>query len=106
MTLVGTSNELPEGEGLDTLFDRFLLRFWVPYLTEQRNVRRLLSSGAAPVQTRITLDELAACQREVAQVVLPDALIDSCRRATARRPSRYWTTDRLGMIWAPRGYRT
>ncbi|MCB9609913.1 MAG: AAA family ATPase [Polyangiaceae bacterium] len=77
MTLVGASNELPEGEELDALFDRFLLRFWVPYLAEQRNVRRLLSSSAAPVQTRITLDELAACQREVAQVVLPDALFDS-----------------------------
>ena len=43
-TLVGASNELPEGEELDALFDRFLLRFWVPYLAERRNVRRLLVS--------------------------------------------------------------
>ncbi|CAN0600395.1 unnamed protein product, partial [Laminaria digitata] len=75
--LVGASNELPEGEELDALFDRFLLRYWVPYLAEPQNVRRLLVSTGAQAQASITLDELAECQREVAQVILPDALFDS-----------------------------
>lgn len=44
IAMVGASNELPEGVELEALFDRFLVRFWVPYLTEPKNVRTLLSA--------------------------------------------------------------
>lgn len=76
-TLVGASNELPEGHELEALFDRFLVRFWVPYLTEPRNVRLLLSGRPPAARASMTLADLGACQQEAMAVALPDVVFDA-----------------------------
>ncbi len=43
ITLIGASNELPDGDDLEALFDRFALRLVVPYIADPDNVKRLLS---------------------------------------------------------------
>ncbi|MBO76786.1 MAG: ATPase [Gemmatimonadetes bacterium] len=79
VTLFGASNEFPEDSSLEAVHDRFMLRYWVPYLKERKNRKRLItddlpqSNGAS-----MTLTELELCQQEVASVVLPDAIAETC----------------------------
>ena len=77
ITMVGASNELPEGAELEALFDRFLLRFWLSYLADASNVRALLTHGSASNGATITLDQLRACQTEADQINVPDTIIDA-----------------------------
>ncbi len=44
-TVVGASNEYPQDESLDALYDRFLLRFWVPYIGNRDALASLISAG-------------------------------------------------------------
>jgi len=77
LTVIGASNELPESEELEALFDRFLVRYWVPYLSDTGDVRTLLTALQPPASATMTLDELAICQHEVVQVALPDPVVDA-----------------------------
>ena len=77
VTLVGASNELPEGDELEAMFDRFLYRAWVDYLADGSNVRALMaptSSTAMPLT--MTLADLEECQAHASTVAVPDALLD------------------------------
>ena len=76
ITLIGASNELPDGDDLEALFDRFALRLVVPYIADPDNVRRLLSEKTTIPAATMTLDELVACQDEANAVEVPDAFID------------------------------
>ena len=58
LTLFGASNELPEEEELTALYDRFLLRFVVGYISEDFRFLRMLESQKAPERTGLTLTEL------------------------------------------------
>ena len=71
LTLFGASNELPEEEELTALYDRFLVRFVVNYITEDFRFLRMLESQRAPQRTIVTLGELNEMQQEVREVVLP-----------------------------------
>lgn len=42
VTLVGASNEMPEGEELGALYDRFLLRYWVDYIKDASSFKSML----------------------------------------------------------------
>lgn len=77
-SIVGASNELPQGEDLAALYDRFVIRFDVPPLQAEANVRTLLGSGAphAPTVT-LTLDQVTAAQAEVAAVTISSDAIDA-----------------------------
>lgn len=77
ISLIGASNELPDGDDLEAVFDRFTLRLVVPYLTDPENVKKLLrmTRQQGPAAT-MTLAELAQCQEEAASVDVPDALLD------------------------------
>ncbi|RJX17702.1 MAG: ATPase [Ammonifex sp.] len=67
---VGASNELPEGDELSALWDRFLLRYMVAYIRDPRNFAAMLTGngGAASTRTTISMDELDSAQAAVAQV--------------------------------------
>jgi MoxR-like ATPase len=73
---VGASNELPEDrEELGALWDRFIMRYVVDYLKDDRNFERLLKLNTVAGTTTITLDELhqaqTACGRITADKALP-----------------------------------
>ncbi|WP_035155793.1 AAA family ATPase [Cohnella thermotolerans] len=72
MTLVGASNEYPEeGEGLEALFDRFLLRFEVGYVGEEQSFLSILKD-TQPVPADMTIDELYELQFFSDTVTVPD----------------------------------
>ena len=72
MTLVGASNEYPEeGEGLEALFDRFLLRFEVGYIGEDQAFLSMMR-GPQSVPADMTIDELYELQFFSDTVTIPD----------------------------------
>ena len=73
IAVVGASNELPEGEELDALYDRFLLRYEVGAVSEAGFEALLdLDEAAAPLEEalRLTPEELAAFQRAARTIPL------------------------------------
>jgi len=76
---VGASNEYPEeGEGLEALFDRFLLRYEVDYIADDHNFIGMLKGSNSPAQTpSITLDELQNLQFFVDVVSVPDEVFQN-----------------------------
>lgn len=81
ITLIGASNELPEGDDLEALFDRFVVRFWVGHMVEETNFRKLLDrkiDGTRPDLTvSLSMTDLEHCQQEVKNVRISDILRDS-----------------------------
>lgn len=75
MTLVGSSNEyIEEGEGLEALFDRFLLRYEVNYIREQEAFIAMLKDEQIIPVPKLTLEELTAHQQRVQSVQIPDTV--------------------------------
>lgn len=78
-TVVGASNELPEGAELAALYDRFLLRFWVEPLSSRSHRRRLLQLDTSRIKKalqfgKITIAELQQEQEEVLEVEIKDRI--------------------------------
>jgi MoxR-like ATPase len=72
LSLFGASNESPEDDSLNALYDRFLLRVVVPPLADDASLRVLLDLQPSPPAATITLDELHEAQQQVQQVSLTD----------------------------------
>jgi len=72
LSLFGASNETPEDESLNALYDRFLLRITVPYLADDDSMRKLLVLQSTKPTATITFKDLEAAQGEVQQVPLTD----------------------------------
>lgn len=79
ISVIGASNELAEGEELDALFDRFLLRLHVGPVSAKSFPTLLALRGDAQPQVaealRFTTDELRAVQAAAAGVEVPDDLV-------------------------------
>ena len=66
---VGASNELPEDrEELGALWDRFLLRYVVKYIRDQRNFESMLLGGTLSGSTKILESDLKQAQTAVQSV--------------------------------------
>ncbi|MEO8601730.1 MAG: AAA family ATPase [bacterium] len=74
ITLFGASNELPEDDELQALYDRFLLRFVVQYIDEDFRFLKMLQARPPSHRTTLTLTALRTAQAETAAVVIPDAV--------------------------------
>lgn len=75
--LVGASNEMPE-DGLNAMWDRFMLRIWVNPIKNRDNMRSLLKMKGEPaITTMLTTDDLATLRAAVGAVVLPDDVLDT-----------------------------
>jgi MoxR-like ATPase len=88
ITLFGASNEMPQGNEFEALWNRFLLRFRVGYVTDTGFAKFIRvasaklganydghnSNGGQPVT--LLQSELAALQQSAAQVAIPNALVD------------------------------
>ncbi len=75
LTIVGSSNEyIEEGEGLEALFDRFLLRYEVDYIREEDTFISMLKDEQTTIIPKLTLEELMHHQLRVKAVTLPDAI--------------------------------
>lgn len=78
ISLFGASNEMPQGEDLSALWDRFLLRSIMDYVDAPtfRKVIRLPSNRPAPSVTIQHID-LIALQQAAASLPIPDSLLDA-----------------------------
>ena len=74
ITLFGASNELPEDDELQALYDRFLLRFVVSYIDEDFRFLKMLQARPPAARTTMSLQALRAAQAEASAVAIPDAI--------------------------------
>lgn len=76
---VGASNELPEGEELDALFDRFLLRYYVAPVSKASFPKLLTLQGEptveVPPEAQMSPDELRTIRDAVVAVTVPDDVL-------------------------------
>ena len=77
VTMIGASNELPEGEDLEALFDRFLLRYWVSYVDDPSNMRQIMTMTTPHNTPKIDLRMLRDYQSDARNVSMPDSMIDT-----------------------------
>ncbi len=92
ISVVGASNELPEGEELDALFDRFLLRLHVGYVSDDGFATLLDLRGEACPEIdpawQLTADDIRAVHVASTTVVVPTdviALLRSWRKWCAEQ---------------------
>lgn len=71
LTLFGASNELPEEDELTALYDRFLVRFVVNYISEDFRFLRMLEAQTQTERTTLTFVELEQLQAQVREVPVP-----------------------------------
>jgi len=78
-SVIGASNEMPEGEELGALWDRFTVRLFVSYIQSDGEFARLISTGGAPgqVTVRFTPEEVKELFDAVDAVKLPASTVDS-----------------------------
>lgn len=80
---IGASNELPESDALDALYDRFCLRHWVTPIRDRDNRKRLAMMTEPPaVGVRLQPGDLERLRELRKSVVVPEevveALLDIC----------------------------
>jgi len=77
ITLFGASNELPEDDELQALYDRFLVRFVVSYIEEDFRFLKMLQARPPAARTTLPLEALRVAQAEARAVTIPDAIFRS-----------------------------
>lgn len=77
VSLFGASNELPESEELNALYDRFLIKHVTAYLADDTSFMSMLKPAVKTAGTTITLPELQKMQAEVAAVTIPDDIFQT-----------------------------
>ena len=88
ITLFGASNELPEDDELQALYDRFLLRFVIGYIADDFRFLRMLEGRAASARTTLSLSDLHSLQVAVRDTVIPQHVFRSLtdiRRELSRK---------------------
>lgn len=61
-SLIAASNEVPvENQGLDALYDRFIVRLCVPPVSDKQNFEKLISSKSSEERPKISEDLLISC---------------------------------------------
>src|SRR5579871_3233577 len=74
ITMFGASNELPDEEELTALFDRFMLRFMVDYISEEFRFLKMLEGSKPEARTTITFAELDAARADTARVSIESGI--------------------------------
>ena len=87
IAVIGASNELPEGEELDALYDRFLLRYQVSPVSNEGFEALMALDETTPHQAeeipRLTHEDLIAIQQQAQAIPLSadlQQLLKDCRR--------------------------
>ncbi|ARF13920.1 AAA family ATPase [Sporosarcina ureae] len=85
MSVIGASNEYPEdGEGLEALFDRFLLRFEINFIEDESNFVSMMKDEGEHVEIpTMHLDDLVQLQNRTNEVHIPDEVYETL--STIRR---------------------
>ncbi len=76
ITCFGASNEMPQGEDLAALFDRFGLRCMVEYVDDSDFAKLLRLAAATAQPTTLPQTDLVALQAAVEALPVPSAVLD------------------------------
>ena len=77
LAVVGASNEIPDtDDGLEALFDRFLIKFNVKPIQEESNFKQMITSTAPAPSTVISLDEINQARQMVKDVTVNEGMAD------------------------------
>ncbi|MGI2146949.1 AAA family ATPase [Shewanella frigidimarina] len=82
ISVVAASNELPEGEDLSALYDRFMLRSFVAPVSDDSFHSLLMLSDSVfnpELEVRLRLDDLKEVQKLSEKVLLPSSVIELCK---------------------------
>lgn len=74
---LGMSNETPQDDGLGALYDRFTLRRWVAYLSDEDHFRSMLTAPSGPVQARLSREDLELLRGMIPRVAVPAEVLDA-----------------------------
>lgn len=74
--MIGASNELPQGAELEALFDRFMLRYWIPYISDRDALKDMLSTPTNNPSAKLDLEELEELQLDATDIDFSDAMLD------------------------------
>jgi MoxR-like ATPase len=77
VTLFAASNELPEGQELEALFDRFMVRFSLGYMVREASFRTVITGDEPAIKTKLDMAALSQAQWASQQVKVPDATYDA-----------------------------
>lgn len=77
MTLFGATNELPEEDELQALYDRFLVRLVVGYIEEDFQFLRMLQGKGVSSRSLLTLEQLQELQAATTEVDVPPTIFRS-----------------------------
>jgi MoxR-like ATPase len=76
LAVIGATNELPDEEDLEALYDRFLVRLVVEPIGEDFRFLQMLRAGPpGPPQATVTLEELRQASSEVGGVRIGDGVL-------------------------------
>jgi MoxR-like ATPase len=65
---IGASNEYPESNSLDALYDRFVFRFWVDYIQNPDTLENVLVNGLPSVSAKLDQSDLSELRDLVEKV--------------------------------------
>ena len=68
LTCIGASNEYPESDSLDALYDRFMMRYWVDYVSDRDALAKLLTDGIAKATQALTDQDVKDLREQVEAV--------------------------------------
>jgi MoxR-like ATPase len=88
ISLFAASNELPDDNELQALYDRFLLRFVVGYISEDFRFLKMLQGRSPTARTTLSLTDLETAQAAVATITVSDPIyrvLADLRRDLSRR---------------------
>ena len=94
ITMFGASNELPDEDELTALYDRFMLRFMVDYISEEFRFLKMLEGSKPEARTVMTFAELDAARADTANVSIAIGHHQIDRRPAPR--TRSATNRRIG----------
>jgi MoxR-like ATPase len=77
VSLFGASNELPDEDELTALYDRFMLRFTVDYLTEEFRFLKMLEGVSQSERTTLNFTELAELSAAGRSIPVPGSVLRS-----------------------------
>ncbi len=82
--IISASNEVPsKGEGVDALWDRFLVRYYIDEIKSNRNFLKMITAtdnlyqDTVPEDIKITDEEYARWSKEIDQIEMPPEVLNT-----------------------------